>query len=60
MLIDDEGVRRGASVFDPEAGLFVDIGWHHPDAHAREEYEGYLVSDDAGLQGLRFRHGLSA
>jgi len=25
-----------------EAGLFVDIGWHHPDAHVREEYEGYL------------------
>ncbi len=25
-----------------EAALFVDIGWHHPDGHVREEYEGYL------------------
>jgi hypothetical protein len=25
-----------------EAGLFVDIGWHHPDEKVREEYEGYL------------------
>lgn len=25
-----------------EAGLFVDIAWHHPDAHTREEFEGYL------------------
>ncbi len=25
-----------------ESALFVDLGWHHPDAHVREEYESYL------------------
>lgn len=42
MLMTMKAYVEGLRCLISEAALFVDIGWHHPDQHTREEYEGYL------------------
>lgn len=42
MLMTMKAYVEGLRCLIFESALFLDLGWHHPDAQVREEYEDYL------------------